>query len=142
MTIDAAPSLDRHGLIVLDTEECWSLLRAAPIGRLAFVNAGEALILPINFAVEGHHLFFRSARGAKFAAAALQRPVSLEIDAWDVQEQSGWSVLLTGTADLVLDLEEEARLDGLGLRSWAPGVGAHDWVRILPNEISGRRIPS
>ena len=50
-------------------------------------------------------------------------------------------MLVEGNASFVLDADEEAALDEIGLEQWAPI--AHDtvWVRLLPHEITGRRIP-
>ena len=135
------PVYDRLGLIVLSDEECWALVDGTPIGRVAFVSEGEPQVLPVNFLVDGHQLAFRSTTGSKFSAAAMRRPVAFEVDGWDVHTRSGWSVLIDGTADLVLDADEEARLDGMGLEPWAIHDQQMDWVKILPNDISGRRIP-
>ena len=135
------PVYDRLGLIVLSAEECWSLVDGTPIGRVAFVSEGEPQVLPVNFLVDGHQLAFRSTAGSKFSAAAMRRPVAFEVDGWDVHTRSGWSVLIDGTADIVLDADEEARLDSMGLEPWAIHDQPMDWVKILPNDISGRRVP-
>ncbi len=132
---------DRLGLIVLSDEECWSLVDGTPIGRVAFVSEGEPQILPVNFVLDGHQLAFRSTSGSKFTAAAMRRPVAFEVDGWDVHTRSGWSVLIEGTADLVLDADEEARLEAMGLEPWAVHDRPMEWVKVLPNDISGRRIP-
>lgn len=137
-----SPVLDRHGLEVISTEECWTLLASTPIGRLAFVSDGEPVILPVSFVLHGHRIAFRSAKGAKLDAVVMERPLAFEVDRWDVDDRSGWSVLVEGTAEIVVDESEEAELENIGLVPWAPlDVAAH-WVRIVPNEITGRRIPA
>lgn len=136
-----SPVTDRLGLIVLSDEECWSLIDGTPIGRVAFVHDGEPQVLPVNFVVDGHQIAFRSTKGSKFSAASMRRPVAFEVDGWDVHTRSGWSVLVEGTADLVLDAETEAELESKGLEPWAQHDHPMEWVRILPNDISGRRIP-
>jgi len=133
------PVLDRHGLEVLSTDQCWELLRKSPIGRVAFVHDGEPVILPVGFVVAEHHLAFRSARGAKLGAATMNRPVAFEVDGWSLETGVGWSVLVEGTASLILDAEEEAELEHLPLTKWTPQSLETEWVRILPNDISGRR---
>lgn len=130
---------DRHGLEILSVDECWSLLRQTPIGRVAFVHDGEPVVLPVAFGVIGHQIAFRSARGAKLGAARMNQPVAFEVDSWDAQTLSGWSVLLEGMADTVYEESEEAELEALGIMRWTPEAFVTDWVRILPNDISGRR---
>jgi len=136
------PVYDRLGLIVLSDEECWALIDGTPIGRVAFVHNGEPQVLPVNFMVVGHQIAFRTTSGSKFSVASMRRPVAFEVDGWDVHTRSGWSVLLEGTTDLVLDADEEAELDAMGLEPWAEHDHPMEWVRILPNDISGRRIPA
>ena len=134
------PSItDRHGLEIMSTEECWDLLRRTPIGRVAFVHDGEPVILPVSFGVFGHQIAFRSARGAKLGAARMNQPVAFEVDNWDATLLSGWSVLIEGTADIVYTESEVAELEALDVLRWTPQPFDSDWVRILPNDISGRR---
>jgi nitroimidazol reductase NimA-like FMN-containing flavoprotein (pyridoxamine 5'-phosphate oxidase superfamily) len=130
---------DRHGLEIMSTEECWGLLRRTPIGRVAFVHDGEPVVLPVAFGVIGHQIAFRSARGAKLGAARMNQPVAFEVDNWDATSLSGWSVLIEGSADTVYTDSEIAELEALGVMRWTPQPFDTDWVRILPNDISGRR---
>lgn len=135
------PPVDRNGLEVLSSRQCWSLLGATPIGRLAFVHAGEAKVLPVNYAVVDHHIVFRTGRGAKFGTASMGRPVSFEVDQWDDVGRTGWSVLIEGNISMVTDPDEEQRLNEIGLRPWAPQATDPVWVRLQPVDVSGRRIP-
>jgi hypothetical protein len=53
---------------------------------------------------------------------------------------SGWSVLAKGVADEVLDTAEIERLEQLPVRPWSrPDLRDH-WVRIMVEELTGRRI--
>ena len=134
-----APIIDRHGLEILSDVECWELLAQTPIGRVAFVHAGEPVVLPVSYGVIGHQIAFRSARGAKLGAAKMNQPVAFEVDHWDAETLSGWSVLIEGMADTVYAEAEEAELEALNVLRWTPTPFETDWVRILPNDISGRR---
>ena len=93
-----APIIDRHGLEILSTDDCWELISQTPIGRVAFVHDGEPVVLPVSFGVIGHQIAFRSARGAKLGAAKMNQPVAFEVDHWDAETLSGWSVLIEGMA--------------------------------------------
>ena len=53
---------------VLTSEECWELLHDEEFGRLAFRLVDEVHITPINYAVEGGSLLFRTAEGSKLLA--------------------------------------------------------------------------
>ena len=37
-------SLDHQGMEVLSPEECWELIKGVPVGRIAFVDAGELFV--------------------------------------------------------------------------------------------------
>ena len=45
--------LDHSGLGVLPREECLRRLRAARVGRVALIDQGEPVILPVNHAMAG-----------------------------------------------------------------------------------------
>lgn len=130
-------TLDHQGLEVLDAASCWALAAAAPVGRIAFVEGGEPVVLPVNHAVVGHRIVFRTFRGSLLHEALLREPVAFQVDGFDPATRSGWSVLVRGVADLVDDL---ADLGDLDLQPWADSVARDDWVQIRAEEVSGRRI--
>lgn len=142
MSADVAPNLDRQGLEVLDAETCWSLIASTSVGRLAVMDAGEPTIFPIAHRVDGRSVVFRTTFGAKLSAASMERPVAFEVDAIDAIAHAGWSVVLHGTATTVVDSNDVAELDALGLHPWADAVPRTDWIRIRVDDISGRRIPT
>jgi uncharacterized protein len=132
---------DHGGLEVLTFHEALSLLASVPIGRVAFVDNGEPVVLPVNHAMDGKAIVFRTSYGSKLDAAWWQMPVAFEVDSYDEASRTGWSVLVKGYADLVVDDDEIDRLDTLDLRPWAYDVDrSTHWVRIHPSEVSGRRI--
>jgi hypothetical protein len=49
-------------------------------------------------------------------------------------------VLVQGIAEEVEDAAAIERFEGLGLRPWADSVARDRWIRIRPEEISGRRL--
>ncbi len=129
----------RTWLEILSAAECWQLVERAPIGRLAVVHDGAPEIFPINFVVHKGGVVFRTARGTKLAAVHGFGNVAFEVDGVDRDAETGWSVVVKGTAKVVRSPEEVVELRSLALRLWAPGD--KDWfVRIIPSEITGRRI--
>lgn len=131
--------VDHSGMGVLSHAECWDRLRAAPVGRLAFVNHDDPVILPVNHAVDGDTIVFRTARGSTLMAGDAGVRVAFEVDGLDAQQRTGWSVLVRGTALTVQDAETAIRLARLDVRPWAEMVDRPYWVRISVHSISGRQ---
>jgi nitroimidazol reductase NimA-like FMN-containing flavoprotein (pyridoxamine 5'-phosphate oxidase superfamily) len=124
------PAMER-----LSRDECFALLRQLTIGRVA-VNAGHGapIVLPVNFALVGEIVVFRTDEGTRLVRAR-QHPASFQADAFDPVHHGGWSVLIQGVAQDATDDEiEEARIE-----PWAPGPKDH-WMRIVPVLVSGRRL--
>lgn len=130
---------DRHDLEVLSLEESLQLLASRPLGRLAYVDRGVPHIVPVNHVVDGTSVVFRALHGAKTDALLMDRPVAFEVDGYDAARGVGWSVLVHGTAQPVSD--DDARRFAAGLDSWAAGTSMrHVIVRLLPDEVTGRRL--
>ncbi|MGQ0520560.1 MAG: pyridoxamine 5'-phosphate oxidase family protein [Actinomycetota bacterium] len=119
----------------LPPEECLGLLRAHEVGRLAVGVPGEApLVLPVNYVVDGETVVFRSGPGSKLRAMR-GTPVSFQLDQIDPVHHTGWSVLLRGRA-YETTRWETGHLD---VEPWVP-EGRDHWIRVVPDDISGRRI--
>ncbi|MEE9415512.1 MAG: pyridoxamine 5'-phosphate oxidase family protein [Acidimicrobiales bacterium] len=131
---------DRQGLEVIPYEECKDLLREAGIGRIGFLDQGETIILPVNFAFVSGSILFRSAPGSKLSSAEIAKPMSFEIDGWEESTRTGWSVLVKGVSDLVTDEWLTGMYEFLGSEPWADSIPRDNWIRIRADEISGRRI--
>ena len=71
MTIDL-----RTGVTILESDESWSLLRSAEVGRLAVSNLDHPDIFPVNYVVDHGTVVFRTAEGTKLAAAVLGTAVA------------------------------------------------------------------
>ncbi len=131
---------DRTGIEILTPEDCKRFLDATRVGRVAFLHAGAPAILPVNYRYHHGTIVFLTADGAKLHAAAMGQPVGFEIDAWDDELHTGWSVLVEGRAEEIVDEDLCAELDTLGLHPWAEHPDRSRWVRIVPDELTGRRI--
>jgi nitroimidazol reductase NimA-like FMN-containing flavoprotein (pyridoxamine 5'-phosphate oxidase superfamily) len=126
------------GLEILDEEECFALVRGVQIGRVAVCQSGIAAVLPIAFLLIGRDVFFFTGRGTKWEAALGQQTITFEVDEFDVDTKSGWSVMVIGRA-VVASTIATARAEALGLYPWAAGA-RHYLVRLRPDQISGRRL--
>jgi Pyridoxamine 5'-phosphate oxidase len=64
------PTVDsRTGLEVLDRDECLRLLASQPVGRVAVVVDGSPMIFPVNYALDGESIVFRSDAGSKISGS-------------------------------------------------------------------------
>lgn len=133
--------IDHAGLEVLPFDSCLRLLAAVSVGRVGFVAGGEVLVLPVNFVMDGQTVVFRTASGSKLAGAEDGNAVAFEADNYDDITQSGWSVLVSGRAEVVEDGAEIGRLTRLGLYPWAGALDRPFWIRIRLTSVTGRRTP-
>ena len=120
----------------LHPEECWEFLRGHEFGRLGFHLADEVHIVPINYAVNGERLVFRTAEGSKLLGITMNQDVAFEIDQYD--EEHATSVVVRGTAR-ELEGDEADIAEQLPLRPWVP-TAKFSIVEIKPTEITGRRF--
>jgi len=128
-----------RALRAISATECLDLLEPGGIGRVGFTTADGVMVLPVNFAVCGRAIIFRTAPDTLLALHANGR-LSFEADQVDDALGEGWSVLVHGHAHQVTEERDIQHLeDTTRLQPWAPG--ARDvYVRIAPTRISGRSI--
>jgi uncharacterized protein len=130
---------DSAGLEVLSSEECLAMLRRVQVGRVAVSVDACPAIFPVNFVLLDGAVVFRTGEGTKFGAAARNAVVAFEADEIDPTFSTGWSVLVVGTAEELLDPTQVEESTRIGLRPWAPGPRSH-LVKISSTIVSGRRI--
>ncbi|WP_107774133.1 pyridoxamine 5'-phosphate oxidase family protein [Nocardioides sediminis] len=126
--------MDEDVITELSPEECWEMLRGEEFGRLAFRIVDEVHITPVNYAVDGETLLFRTAEGTKLLAVVMGSQVALEIDRYD--EESARSVVVRGSARLLPE-DEAHRSENVPLRPWVPTL-KYNVVEITPQVVSGR----
>ena len=120
--------------------ECYRLLGSVRVGRVVMTRHALPVVLPVTFALDGHHIVIATAAGSALVTASEQGTVvAFEADDLDPMTLSGWSVLVTGTVRAITDPIEVLRAEQFPLVS---GVGDEDrhFVRITPGLISGRSM--
>jgi nitroimidazol reductase NimA-like FMN-containing flavoprotein (pyridoxamine 5'-phosphate oxidase superfamily) len=124
----------------LGEDVCRQMLARCTFGRVAFGNDDEGLtILPVNCLYSHDAVLFRAQAGSALDHLGAGRVVAFEADQIDPVAESGWSVLVRGTATHLRDPERLAALAEATTHPWAPGP--HDrWVEIHPQQITGRII--
>jgi nitroimidazol reductase NimA-like FMN-containing flavoprotein (pyridoxamine 5'-phosphate oxidase superfamily) len=132
----------RNALVELSAEECLRLLvsHRPRLGRLAFMDHGTPVVLPMNYVAVGNALYFQTGAGSKLAAAAHQDDVAFEIDDVDEVWREGWSVLAFGRLVQVTDAAELDDVRQRPLRPWAGKEGRPHFLRLDIARVSGRRL--
>ena len=123
----------------IDARGCWELVESAPVGRVGVLNDSAPEIYPVNHAVDRQTIVFRTDPGTKLRGLVRSPAVCFEVDGVDPDDATGWSVLVKGRAEQIRDPGELRAVDRLPLRPWSLGDKAL-WIRIMPTEITGRRI--
>ncbi|MGI9621208.1 MAG: pyridoxamine 5'-phosphate oxidase family protein [Acidimicrobiales bacterium] len=124
----------------MDRQDCELMLSQMPIGRIGINFGGKPVVLPVNYVFVDGEILFRTFTGQKFHAAKARQDVCFEVDAWDLDLRTGWSVLVKGHAEPILETAKIAAAEELGLDSWTDIADHGPWVRIIPDEITGRRL--
>jgi nitroimidazol reductase NimA-like FMN-containing flavoprotein (pyridoxamine 5'-phosphate oxidase superfamily) len=115
--------------------ECWELLRSKEFGRLAYHLLDEVHIAPINYAVDGNRLIFRTTEGSKLLGIVMHQDVAFEID--DFETDHAWSVIARGRARVLEG--DEARAIGLErVHTWV-AKDRFVLVAMEVTEVTGRR---
>ena len=133
--------MPRRTLENLSWDECFILLGQQTVGRLVYEDDLGPAAVPVNYAVAGHDIVFRSENGSKIRALREHR-VAFEVDHVDDATRSGWSVLVRGSSEEV-ELERVPellrRIDGHVPLPWKQGIHTL-WVVITPETVTGRRL--
>jgi nitroimidazol reductase NimA-like FMN-containing flavoprotein (pyridoxamine 5'-phosphate oxidase superfamily) len=132
-------NIDRNGLELLDRAECLRLLAQRNFGRVGLTLGALPTILPVTYRLIEGRVVFRTGVGQKLAAATEHAVIAFEVDEMDALSHSGWSVVVTGVAEEVVDTAEIRRLDRFGIPRWTPS-GQDRVVALSPDLISGRRL--
>ena len=134
-TVDARTGIER-----LDREECLQLLADDEIGRLAVNDWHTPIMFPVNYRLDGEAIVFRTDPGTKLSRGTWA-PASFEIDSFDRERRSGWSVVVVGRIEEVTRYDSATleRVHALPVDPWAGGEKSH-WMRLVPDRITGRRV--
>ena len=122
----------------LTRDECWERLRSEVVGHLAFTRRAMPMIRPMRYVVAGQHLLLL-APSDELAEQVDGQVVAFEIDKVDDVGGCGWSVVALGTARLVQDPGDIARVGAYPVASWS-GVDHPSRVLLTVGELSGRLI--
>jgi hypothetical protein len=127
-----------RGLTALEPPACWDLLAGEEVGRLAVSVDRRPEIFPVNYAVDGRTIVFRTAEGTKFGSLFVDDHVAFEADGFDPGASEAWSVVIKGRASEIrmFDQPDESTF---WLFPWSDTPKSR-FVRITPERVSGRRF--
>lgn len=133
---------ERTGLAPMDLDECWERLASQPLGRLAICVDGQPHLVPINHLVRDREIVFVSVAATTTHATLAQPGLTavLEVDHYDTDTDTGWSVVVAGELAVVEDDVEHARLELYGRPSWISGRHQCRWLRLVPNHVEGLHL--
>jgi hypothetical protein len=129
----------------LEESECLRLMSLGGIGRIAYSGPAGVTILPVNYKLHEGAVVFRTAQDSpldedlRTGIAHAEYKVAFEIDSFDLAAREGWSILIQGSAHHVDSAAERASVLEAGVEPW-PGGNREHFLRIIPVQISGRRI--
>ncbi|MCZ3386347.1 MAG: pyridoxamine 5'-phosphate oxidase family protein [Actinomycetia bacterium] len=115
-----------------------ALLSSATVGRVVFSVAALPAIAPITFAVHGDAVVMRTSAHTRLASAADGGVLAFEVDDVNPAARTGWSVVVTGVAEVVRDPVQQAVIHGL-VAPYAPGENDVA-VRLPLTVVTGRRV--
>ena len=125
----------------LDRAACLALLRTVALGRVAWTDGtGRVVVEPVNFVLEGDDVVFRTAEGEKLEAVRRGRSFSFEADEVEPALRVGWSVLVSGPAEIVSEAEQSRRSERPLPVPWDQSTPRPYLVRIRAEQVSGRRL--
>ena len=125
---------ERPSFTVLDAQACRALIEPGGVGRVVFCGPRGPEARPVNFRALDGEVVFRTD-----SAPPNQGAVSFEVDCLDNALTEGWSVLISGEAQVLSDPAERQAIEALRISPWAGGE-REVYVRMVAHEVTGRRI--
>lgn len=125
---------DDRLLVDLDADECYRLATTQPVGRLAWVSADGPTVVPVNFRLTSEHVQIRTAAYSAMARECDDSLVAFEVDAYDADSRTGWSVLMRGRATLGI-----LRPGAPHTEAWPAGAKAAQ-LTVQVEQVTGRRL--
>jgi nitroimidazol reductase NimA-like FMN-containing flavoprotein (pyridoxamine 5'-phosphate oxidase superfamily) len=129
----------------LGESEALRLIEQAEVGRIGFTGRHGPVVLPVSYKVIGQDIVFRAGmystlgEDLRTGIPGAEYRVAFEVDELRPPTQSGWMVMIQGTAHHVDDEAGRAELIQAGVEKWEATENAL-FMRITPVFVSGRRI--
>jgi nitroimidazol reductase NimA-like FMN-containing flavoprotein (pyridoxamine 5'-phosphate oxidase superfamily) len=139
MSTQENPQPATYRLRELSTEECHVLLRSKRVGRVVWCGSNGPQALPVNYVVHSDTILFRTSPDSAIAEVGRGQRAAFEVDDIDEFVETGWSVLLVGTAESFTGAGDVPNRLEDRPTPWAPGSRPL-YIRIRPDGVTGRRV--
>lgn len=126
-------------LAELSRSDCLALLQQATFGRVGVSIGALPVILPVFLTAIDGAVVFRTVPGTKLSAAVAGAVVAVEVDEYDEATGAGWSVLIRGVANQVMD-SERAEVARSRLPTTWIGAVPERLVEVSADVVTGRRL--
>lgn len=127
---------------ILDRATCLELMRGTGLGRVAWsAENGRVVVEPVNFVLDDDGVVFRTAEGERLDAVRRGSPFSFETGEVEPALRVGWSVLVSGRAEIVSEAEQQDRSGQQLPLPWDQSEPRPYLVRVRTEQVSGRRLP-
>ena len=124
----------------LSQSQSRALLAEGTVARVALVAPDGPHIIPVNYTVVDESIVIRTSPYTVLATYGRDAVVALETDAIDRTTRSGWSVMVRGRTEVVLDSREIQHIRAVSEPApWADG-NRNLYLRLRILELSGRRV--
>lgn len=124
-------------------DECVRLLHAGVLGRAAVSTPQGPQITPMNYSVVAETIVLTTSPYSALGTYGAGSVVAFEIDHFDYETHTGWSVSLRGRAEVVQNQADDEELHHTR-RHWLPrpwADGTRDLCLRIPwTELSGRTV--
>lgn len=108
----------------ITAERAKSFLGEAGVAHIGVISHGEPYVTPMSFVVEGNRVLFRTKPGKRYEAMLENPTVSIEASRFDEDSGDWISVIVRGTAALVIDDETVGLTIQLLLRKYESSIGS------------------
>jgi nitroimidazol reductase NimA-like FMN-containing flavoprotein (pyridoxamine 5'-phosphate oxidase superfamily) len=125
-------------LAEMSESECRDRLRSVPVGRLAYLEDGVPVIRPVNFSVVDDSVVIWTVPTANGAPAA-GGMVAFEADEIAPSAHTGWTVLATGRAEAVTDIDDLIASADVARRPWV-SAGGDRALRLRLTKLVGHQL--
>lgn len=129
---------DANGFVVLDRHACLELLALHRVAALAITDHALPLVLPALYTLRGEDVLVGAASSGILGRRMPDSVVSMCVHDLDDDLLNGWTVTVTGLAEVVTSLADLAAV--AELRRWGSAEAPQVVVRVSTEHISGRLI--
>lgn len=141
-TSNRSPRAIKSAQVALDDVEAMKLVASVDHGRIIFTRNALPAVRLVNHLVDDGRVILRTRLSPALTKAARPIPnigvvVAYEVDQLDLQEHTGWSVVVTGMATTISDPEQLTRYERL--HPWV-NPASDNVLAITPQIVSGIRI--